>query len=304
MQTVLRYPGSKGKLTPWINSYIPKHKIYIDAFFGGGSIFFSKLPSQIEIINDIDRNVTTAYKVLRDKPDELIRAIELTPYSRDEYDLSYKIETNLDEVERARRFFVRCWQGYGSSNLYHNGFKTTLQEIRNPAKSWANLPPNLERAAKRLSGVQVERCDALSLIQRFKFRDAFIYVDPTPLPGLRKGYFYQEEMDETQHIKLLEALKDHPGPVMISSYDNDLYDEILDDWYKIYFDPSEEVPNDGPKDPDKLVEVLWLNYDPDTANRASLKALKKKKKKMSPVKNTKNSNQLNLFELMEPLEKK
>lgn len=305
MKTVLRYPNSQSKNSAWINTFIPEHKIYIDSFFGAGSIFFDKLPSQIEIINDLDRNVMQAFKVLRDKPEELIRAIELTPYSRDEYDLSYKIEKDLDDVERARRFFVRCWQGYGSSNLYHNGFRTTLQERRNPARSWANLPDTLERAAKRLSNVQVERCDALSLIKRFKFRDAFIYVDPTPLPGLRKGYFYQEEMDEEQHIKLLDALKDHPGPVMISSFDNDLYDEILEDWYKVYFDPKQAPKDDAPKDPEKLVEVLWMNYDPSTANRAYLKSLKakKKKKKTKSVKDKKRNNQLDLFELMEPTEK-
>lgn len=291
MQTILRYPGSRVKTSPWINSYIPKHKIYIDAFFGAGSIFFNKAPSKIEIINDINRNVVTAFRVLRDKPEELIRLIELTPYSRDEYDLSYKVEKDLDDLEKARRFFVRCWQGYGPSNLYHNGFRTTSHERRNPAKAWSKLPEGLDKAAKRLQRVQIERCDAVSLIQRYKFRDVFIYVDPTPLPGLRNGYFYQDEMDEGQHIKLLELLKEHPGPVMISSFDNDLYDEILDDWYKVYFDPEDEIDVMAPKNPNKLVEVLWMNYDPQTANRTSFKMLAKKDQK---VKNT--AEQLSLFE--------
>ena len=57
----------------------------------------------------------TFFRVLRDRPDDLIRAIRLTPYSREEYALSHA--PSDDELEIARRVYIRCWQGFGSKGL-------------------------------------------------------------------------------------------------------------------------------------------------------------------------------------------
>lgn len=95
MKNVLKYPGSKTRIADWIISYIPQHDVYLEPFFGGGAVFFRKKPARIETINDLSLEVFNYFKVLRDKPEDLIKLLELTPYSRQEYEESYK-ETDDD----------------------------------------------------------------------------------------------------------------------------------------------------------------------------------------------------------------
>ncbi len=50
---IIKYPGSKSRLAQWICSLMPKHKVYLEPFFGGGAVFFNKDSAAIETINDI-----------------------------------------------------------------------------------------------------------------------------------------------------------------------------------------------------------------------------------------------------------
>ena len=96
MKNVLKYPGSKTRIAKWITEFIPEHDVYLEPFFGGGAIFFNKKPARIETINDLSEEVYNYFKVLREKPDELIHLLSLTPYGRKEYDTCF--ETSADEV--------------------------------------------------------------------------------------------------------------------------------------------------------------------------------------------------------------
>lgn len=116
MKQVLKYPGAKNRLTDWIIGFIPKHEVYLELFGGSLSVLLNKPRCHIETANDLHGDVVNFFKVLRDKPEELKRLIALTPYSREKYDSSYQESDN--EVERARRFCVRCWQGFGCANVF------------------------------------------------------------------------------------------------------------------------------------------------------------------------------------------
>jgi DNA adenine methylase len=61
-------------------------------------------------------------------------------------------------------------------------------------------------------------------------------------------------MAEEEHIKLLEALKQHKGPVILSGYQNELYDRILQDWDK---EVIETVAVNG----GRRQEVIWMNFE-------------------------------------------
>lgn len=253
MNCVLKYPGAKNRLASWICEYIPKHNVYLEPFAGSLAVLFNKPRCHIETVNDLHGEVVNFFKVLRDKPEELCRLIELTPYSREEYDLSY--QESLDDIERARRFCVRCWQGFGCANLYHNGFKSGQQKSSsNPARAWVKLPDTMNQAAERLKGVQIENLPALELIKRYDTSDVFIYADPPYLHSTRKNYLYKYEMKDTEHIELLEVLIRHPGKVLLSSYDNDLYCDFLKGWNKV----NKSTTAEGGV---KRIETLWMNYD-------------------------------------------
>lgn len=115
MRAIFRYPGSKWRLAEWIIKHFPpdyEKMIYLELFVGSGAVFFNKRPSGVETINDLESEIVNVFAVLRDQPEELKRKLELTPYSREEYDLAF--EPCEDSVERARRYFVRTTQAIGA----------------------------------------------------------------------------------------------------------------------------------------------------------------------------------------------
>ena len=85
MNTLLKYPGSKWRVADWIISHFPEHKVYCEPFFGSGAVFFNKSSVYIETINDIDGDVVNLFRVCRERPEELARLIEMTPFARDEF---------------------------------------------------------------------------------------------------------------------------------------------------------------------------------------------------------------------------
>lgn len=89
MRTLLRYPGSKQRIAPWIISHMPKHHSYLEPYAGGIAVLLNKEPSRIETINDLDQDVVNLFRVIREKREELIEQIVYTPYSRAEYDASF-----------------------------------------------------------------------------------------------------------------------------------------------------------------------------------------------------------------------
>lgn len=253
MKSVLKYPGAKNRLAPWICDHIPKHDVYLEPFAGSLAVLFNKQRCHIETVNDLDGEIVNFFKVLRDNKENLIEAVLFTPFSRKEYVEAY--EQTENEIEKARRFAVKCWMGFGCGNLYQNGFKSGQQtHSPNPAKAWAELPETLQLAADRLKGVQIECLPAVDLIKRYDTPDVFIYADPPYLHGTRKNYLYKHEMTNDEHVELLKVLANHPGKVLISGYDNELYNEVLNGWNKV----QKNTLAEGGR---KRIETMWMNYN-------------------------------------------
>ena len=101
----LRYHGAKFRLAPWIMSFFPSHRCYVEPFGGAAGVLLQKPRAYAEVYNDLDDEITNFFRVLREQPDALIEQIQLTPYARAEFDLAY--ESTTCPIERARRTAVR-----------------------------------------------------------------------------------------------------------------------------------------------------------------------------------------------------
>ena len=75
MNPILKYPGAKWRIAEWIIRFMPPHSGYVEPFFGSGAVFLNKAPSKLEVINDNKSEITTYFRVLRDKPRELATAV-------------------------------------------------------------------------------------------------------------------------------------------------------------------------------------------------------------------------------------
>lgn len=224
---MLKYPGSKWNIADWIISHMPAHKSYLEPYFGSGAVFFRKYPVKSETINDISDDIINLFKVLRDHGEQLIALIELTPWARKEFDESFK--KTGDPIEDARRFLVRCWQAYGTKLNRRTGWRNDIRGSRNVhiTKQWDRLPERIAQVIERLKQAQIECRPAINIIKRYCYPEVLIYADPPYPISTRHGKMYSCEMTDQDHLDLLDVLDNHPGPVLLSAYENELYTERL-----------------------------------------------------------------------------
>jgi DNA adenine methylase len=204
------------------------------------------------VINDSNSHVVNLFRILRDNPDELCDALELTPWARDEYEVSDVITG--DPLEDARRFVVRIWQAHASDLAKKTGWKSRGGKQRAGGMSlrWNKVPDQLFALAHRLKDAEIENRDAVEVIRRHSAADCLIYADPPYLHEVRTQHMYGEEMSNEEHEHLLESLLAHPGPVVVSGYENAMYDNALASWNRIV--------TKAPKTEKAAVrhEVLWV----------------------------------------------
>lgn len=253
-EPVLRWPGSKWRLSDWIISHMPPHEVYLEPFFGSGAVFFSKHPTRTETINDLDGNVVNLFRVIRDKSNQLAAMVDMTPWSRSEYN---EIRENLqtgDPIEDARRFLVRCWQGFGAKTAHNTSWAHGRVANVNKPELWSKLPQRILNITDRLKQAQIECMDAIEIIGAYNDSKTLIYSDSPYLESSRrnKGLYNIEMGKDDQHIRLLEVLQKHSGPVILSGYPSDLYDSHLVGWEKHSTKTQVEKGMSA-------TEVIWLN---------------------------------------------
>ena len=180
----LRYYGAKFRLAGWISGCFPPGiDCYVEVFGGAAGVLLRKKRHAIEVYNDLDGGVVNFFRVLRDSPGLLHHALRLTPFAREEYDAAF--EVSPDPVEDARRFFVVAWQGFGASRNKKSGWKNQKEKWErsraNQIAEWQTAVRNITKVAARFQNVQIERCPALEVIQRYDSPKTLFYVDP-PYP--------------------------------------------------------------------------------------------------------------------------
>lgn len=260
MRAVTKYPGSKWNLANWIISHFPPHHSYVEPFFGSGAVLFNKPRSRIETVNDLDGEVANLFTCIREDPERLARLIYLTPYARTVFERNYQARSD-DLYQRAYFFMIRLNMGYGMRVQGRVGWNNDVQGRQGAyaAKHWADLPEILIEAAERLRGVQIENRPALQVISRFNHPNVLIYADPPYMLGTRNGKQYHHEMDDGAHSDLLDILLEHRGPVILSGYQSDLYQERLINWHRLDNVSYSQAAS-------KRIDVLWMNFMPVRQN--------------------------------------
>jgi DNA adenine methylase len=65
LKTPITYYGGKQLMVRHILPMIPEHNLYCEPFAGGAAIFFAKQPSEVEILNDTNRELINFYRVVQ-----------------------------------------------------------------------------------------------------------------------------------------------------------------------------------------------------------------------------------------------
>ena len=231
MKPAFGYYGAKVRIAPQIINSLPKHNAWVEAFCGSAALTIAKTPAPIEVINDLDDQIINLFEQLRNNSEKLIRSISLTPYARKEYLQTKQSNDVTDPLEKARRFLVSTMMtvngAVGESQAgfsYSHSYSRDGREAR--VNRWYNLPERLDLVVERLKSVRVESRDARELLEMYLNRPATLfYMDPPYL--MERSHKYKFDTDEAFHIELLEMSNKAKCMLLISCYDNDLYNKHL-----------------------------------------------------------------------------
>jgi DNA adenine methylase len=258
------YYGGKTRLAGRIAALFPQHGHYCEPYAGSLAVLLAKPPARKETVNDLDSELVGFWRTLRDRPDELIRACALTPHARAEHATAHQPAD--DEVERARRVWVRLTQGR-SGGLRPTGWRRSL----GPAGPRLSMPgyltgylARMPAAAARLAAVSLECRPALEVIADYGAHpDNLLYVDP-PYPDVAGAYRHRMP-DQAAHQELAEALHACAAKVVLPGYPSPLYDQLYAGWHRTTLTAS---THRGRRGEPARIEVLWANHAParrDTA---------------------------------------
>lgn len=169
MKSFLSYLGGKSLLTGKIIPKIPDHHCYCEVFAGAAWLLFKKEESQVEIINDINTDLVTLYRVVKHHLEEFIRYLKWILVARDEF-ARFKIEEpeSLTDIQRAVRFYYLLRSGYGGK------VKNPSININTTRRSGFNLlrlEEELSEVHLRLSRVYIENKPYRKLIEQCDKRD-------------------------------------------------------------------------------------------------------------------------------------
>lgn len=254
----LPYFGGKQTIAPAVVALMPEHAIYVEPYAGSLAVLLAKPRVKREIVNDLDCDLVTFWKVLRERPDELAYVCEMTPHSREEHKAAF--EPPEDDLERARRVWVRLTQGRAGT-LRATGWKQSLRSSSSMPRMLDGYRARLLPAADRLQGVSIECKPALDVIESYDRPGVVMYVDPPYLGATGRSIGYSREMTATaEHEALLERLARCEAHVILSGYAHPIYDTALAGWSRHTFTT---ITSGKPRQ-----EVVWMNYGESEAATA------------------------------------
>lgn len=260
---IMGYYGSKHRTADWLISLMPPHLGYVEPYAGSLSVLAVKPPVKIETANDLDANVLTFWRVLRDRCEDLERVCLLTPHARAEHAASLPLVPEpYDELEHARRVWVRLAQGR-AGQLRQTGWRyhaTASGTGSGMARRLDQYVGRFAAVATRLRSVSLENREALDVVADYgRDPENLLYVDPPYLGTTRTGSsdgYALEMRGEDEHRALADALNACSANVLLSGYASPLYEELYAGWER---HEQRTWTGQGNARAERT-EVAWCNY--------------------------------------------
>lgn len=261
----LRFYGSQWNNAPWILKHWPKHETRVIPFMGGLNEELRAPIAKVTNAADLDGRIINFFQVLRNRTDELVQALLLTPWHEGEYLISQFADP--DPLEDARRFWCACWMSVSGGPVpAKSGFrwvKDRQGRFTTPASDSLNIS-HLYDVAMRIRHIEFLQRDGLRLIEdSADVESCLIWCDPPFVKSTRSNGAgaYAHETSETLHQDLADVLQTVSGYALVTGYGwnddgtkNKLYEDLYErrGWARI--DSERRVNGGGTR-----VQSLWLS---------------------------------------------
>lgn len=253
---IVRRIGAKDKIAPKIQYYFPNHYIYIEPFFGRGSMFFNKPKVKMNILNDNDSDVFNLFNLVMTDKDALYDAFKKLPIHQDLL-VYWKQNKESQPIMKALRFLFL-------SNFTYLGKQDTISY--RPSCGDKNIfYRNIDKCFDYLDGVKFHNADFEKFIKDISFPkmdfgkpstakdNAFIYADP---PYVGAVNTYEDEWSFSNYKRLVDCLIAKGVKFAISEFDNkDVIEYAKSKGLNIYY------ITDRVNLKNRKTEILIINYE-------------------------------------------
>ncbi|GAB6011434.1 DNA adenine methylase [Viscerimonas tarda] len=229
MRTPITYYGGKQNMLKFIRPLIPAHELYCEPFCGGAALFFDKEPAKVNVINDLNSELITFYKVVATQSDDFRAEVLRTLHCRQQHEHAWHIYNHSDffsDIQRAWAVWALSKMGFAGQLSSSFGFDKS--ECRHPKKMTnAKLSLVIDEGLKNLLEKTTIECDdAFKIIARYDCPQAFHFIDP-PYVGSNMGHYSGmfNEQNLTDLLNLCATLK---GKFMLTMYPNEIIKEFAD----------------------------------------------------------------------------
>ena len=228
--------------------------------FGGAAWFlFAKSRSGVEVYNDVHPGLANLFSVLQDPVlfERFYRRILVAPYSRSEfYNSREEWENQTDKVEMAAQWLIAICQSFSST--FTGGWCFSV--VTSVAIKWYNRLRRLREVHERLQSVRIENEDWRVILDKYDSEDTFFYLDPPYVHETRSDARYVYEINDADHVDLINRIQNLKGKVLLSGFANSIYENL--DWQTDTFSiPLRSTNKETGKQQRYGDEVLWRNFE-------------------------------------------
>jgi DNA adenine methylase len=210
---VIPWIGGKRRLAAQIISLFPKHTCYVEPFCGAAAVFFAKEPIKVEVLNDINLELATLYRVLTHHLDEFVRQFRWSVVHRQLFEWAKMSNPEtLTDIQRAARFYYLQKLAFGGKVQGQNfGTATTAP----PRLNLLRMEQELSDAHLRLSTATIEHLPWAECVTRYDRPHTLFFMDP-PYWGT-EGYGVAFGLE--QYDRMAELLRSMKGKAVVTVND-------------------------------------------------------------------------------------
>lgn len=231
VKSPLRYPGGKFYALKHIMPYIDcvDHDEYREPFLGGGSVFFAKNKAQINILNDLEKEIINFYKLIQDEDskNKLIERLEKEIATKERHS-EIKCFTPQNDFEAAFKTYYLNRTSY--SGIINSPAWGYAEGKSSPPQNWGKF---IKDAAEKLKDVQLYSLDYKDIISMpAQGNTVLMYLDPPYFHADQKRA-YTKPFELNDHVRLANDLKETKHMFCLSYDDCEEIRELYD-WAYIY----------------------------------------------------------------------
>lgn len=241
--------GSKRKFVKALETLFPPHRIYVEAFVGGGAVFFGKTPSEVEVINDLDKVLITDYKRVLAAPVGMEHYPKGLTTEQSQERLLRK--PNKTAAEKLVESIIRRCNGFGGTYI------GTENDVKKPSNPLAKIK-KLQLYKDRLGDATLTNRDYAEVFRRTDSTQTFYFLDPPYEKSSGFDYAEEEGFDFGEFAKRVEALK---GKYLVTINDSPRIRELFSESYLYPYVVKGHHSKESAIGAEDRRELLITNYE-------------------------------------------